>query len=80
MLKQLINDNRPDLRTYTANNNVYVFKQGQQITFKAVPISESNGTLWLCRTQNDSAELLKKYGEITASKICETLNILFPKQ
>lgn len=78
MLKQFINNQRPDLNIYTANNNVYVFKQGQQITFKAVPVSESGGTLWLCRTQNDSAELLKKYGEITASKICEELNILFP--
>jgi len=80
MLKQLINDKRPDLNTYTANNNVYVFKQGQQITFKAVPIEESNGTKWYCNTQDRNAEPIKFFWGLTAEKILNELNQLFPKQ
>jgi len=77
-LQDQIQKNCKPLQIRIIKHDLIIFDEVGGITFKAVPVSESDGTLWLCRTQNTSAEVLQKYGEITAPKICEIINTLFP--
>lgn len=80
MLQNEIQQQRHDLNTYTANQSVYIFKEGQEITLKCVPINESEGTHWLCYEQDRNAEVLHYYsGGKTVKQIISILNKLFPK-